>query len=261
MAIPTSTLSVCTVTGTFLTLDGTPIKDLKVVFEADQKNGVVQSPAAKTTFPTFETFGVTNDSGVLESYRTESDGSQTKITGVELVFPDDDDLTQKGWNYTVTFAEDADNTSTRLSFKAVEGTVDLSSATEVTSPIYTPYLQDSGVWTQCTQYSDNWPIEPFQYSPTVNFRPLSVCKQGRIVTIDGNISSNTSMGNVNIARLPDSSFYPAGGLSPVISFVDKTDNTIYPADIDNAGYITPRHTSAFDATSRNLIFFGSWITD
>lgn len=145
MTIPTSTLSVCTVTGTFLTLDGTPIKNLKVVFEADQKIGVVQSPAAKTTFPTFETFGVTNDSGVLESFRTESDGSRTKITGVELVFPDDADLTQKGWNYTVTFMDEEDNTSTRLSFKAVAGTVDLSSATEVSSPIYTLHIQDSGV--------------------------------------------------------------------------------------------------------------------
>lgn len=49
--------------------------------------------------------------------------------------------------------------------------------------------------------------------------------------------------------------------SPVISFVDKTDNKIYPADINNAGYITPRHISVFDDTSRKLIFFGSWITD
>lgn len=142
MAIPTSTLSVCKVTGTFLTLDGTPIRNLKVVFEADQKNKVIQSPAAKITFPTVETFGVTNDAGVLESYRTESNGSLTKITGVELVFPNDPDLAQTGWNYTVTFMDDEDNTSTRLSFKAIAGTVDLSSATEVTSPIYAPNLQD-----------------------------------------------------------------------------------------------------------------------
>lgn len=140
MALPAN-LSKCLVTGTFLTLDGTPIPNLKVTIQPDPRNPVVQDPGASTTFPTFEFFGMTDDKGVLKSWRTETDGTRTQITGIETAFPSDADLTQKNWSYNALFEDMVTGEQTRLSFVPVAGTVDLSAATALDAPIWADDLR------------------------------------------------------------------------------------------------------------------------